>query len=162
MIISLIAAIGKHRELGRQGQIPWHLPDDLHHFRALTLHHEIIMGRTTFLSLGSKPLPERINIILSHHPDFTAPGCLTAQSLDQALNLARGDEVFIIGGGQIFSQALPRAERLYLTQVEAEIPDADTFFPEVDFSQWQLTRSESHPQDDRHAFAFTFNDYTRL
>lgn len=137
-IISIIAAIGKNRELGKDNKLLWHIPEDLKRFRKLTQGHAVIMGRKTFESIG-KALPNRINIIISNKRGWTPLGCLVTDSIESAIELAKKssiyhltsmikDEVFVVGGGQIFTQALPYAGKLYLTIVDKTC-DADTFFP---------------------------------
>lgn len=130
--ISIIAAVGRNRELGKNNKLLWHIPEDMKRFKELTSGHAVIMGRKTFESIG-RPLPHRTNIIVTRDPNFNAKGCIIAHSLDEALRLAplaqgNNEEVFVIGGGQIYEQALPFTHKLYLTVVDAET-DADTFFP---------------------------------
>src|SRR3989338_10723261 len=135
-IVSAIAAIGKNRELGKRSDLIWRIPDDLKRLKALTTGHVVIMGRKTYESIG-RPLPNRTNIIVTRNPDFTAPGCLVATSVPDALDLAREhetEEIFILGGAEIYTQALPFTDRLYLTIVDATDPEADTFFP--DYSEF--------------------------
>lgn len=130
MIVSLIAAMAENRVIGRDGALPWHLPADLARFKALTLGHPVIMGRKTFAAIG-RPLPGRLNIVLSRQPAFRPAGVLVARSLAEALQLAAGAvEVFICGGGQLYREALPLAERVYLTIVHRAYP-GDTVFPEL-------------------------------
>lgn len=163
MIISLIAAIGKNNELGKSNQLLWQLPDDLKHFKELTSERAVIMGRKTFESIG-RTLPNRTNIIITTNPNFVVNGAIIVSSLTQALEKAKEDtdgEVFIIGGGMIYAEALPIADRLYLTHVDTEFPDADTFFPEVNCDEWDTTYTESHPADDRHPYDFRYATYER-
>jgi dihydrofolate reductase len=130
MRIAVIAAMTDNRVIGRDGTIPWDLPEDRRHFRELTLGHTVIMGRKTFESIG-RPLPGRRTIILSRRRDFRAEGCLVVHDLDAALAAASGEnEVFICGGGELYREALPRAGRLYLTVIHLPV-DGDTFFPEI-------------------------------
>lgn len=162
MRVSLIVAMDEQRGIGFQGGIPWHLPDDLKQFKALTMGHHLVMGRKTYESIG-KPLPGRTTILLTRDPHYSPQGVLTAHSLDEALELAhsRGEsELFIIGGGEIFSQALNRAHRLYLTQVHACLP-ADTYFPKWEETSWIETSSTFHPADDRHPIPFSLKIYER-
>lgn len=139
-MISIIAVIGKNRELGKDNKLLWDIPDDLKHFKKITSGHPVIMGRKTFESIGS-PLPDRQNIIITRDTNFKIEGCLIAHSIEEAFKLAGSNEreIFIIGGGQIYKQALPYAEKLYLTIVEDE-PKADIFFP--DYSQFKNVVSE--------------------
>jgi len=129
--ISIVACIGRNRAIGKDNKLLWHLPGDLKHFRELTSGHVVIMGQRTFESLGSKPLPKRINIVLSQDKAFRAPRCVTAYSMPEALEIAQRkekSEIFFIGGGMVYKQALPLADRLYLTVVD-DASEADTFFP---------------------------------
>lgn len=129
--ISAIAAIGRNRELGKNGALIWRIPDDLKRLKALTLGHPLIMGRKTYESIGH-PLPGRTTIIVTRNTDFDAPGCIIAPSLEVALDIARDidqEEVFIFGGAEVYAQALPFTDRLYLTLIDAEDSGADTFFP---------------------------------
>jgi len=161
-VISLIAAMDRNRAIGRGNALPWHLPDDLRHFKRLTLSKPVIMGRRTFESLGCRPLPGRPNLVVSCS-GFQADSVEVFPSFEAAL--ARGrqlhDEVMVIGGGQIYAQALPHADRLYLTRVETEIEGADTWFPEWDRDVWQLLAQEHHPVDDRHPWPFVMQVWTR-
>lgn len=128
MILSLIVAMSKNRVIGNQGKIPWHLPEDLAHFKKTTMGHPIIMGRKTFDSIG-KPLPERKNIVITRNPEWKHEGILRVSSLEDALKDCEAEsEVFIIGGGEIYAQAYPKANRLILTVIEKEF-EGDTFFP---------------------------------
>ena len=164
-MISLVAAIGKNRELGLGNKIPWYLPDDFRHFKELTRGHAVIMGRKTFESIG-KPLPDRKNIVITRQSDYQAPGCVIAGSLEEALKIAgegadAATEIFIIGGAEIYKLGLPFARKIYLTAVDAKVP-ADTFFPELDESEWQLVKIEPHAADEKHAYPFSFNVYERI
>jgi len=157
MIVSLIVAMEKDRGIGRDNRLPWHLGDDLYLFKKNTMGHHLVMGRKTYESIG-RPLPGRKMIVLSRQADFTAPGILKAASLEEALQIARQaqeDEVFIIGGGEVFAQALPLAGRIYLTQVHARI-SCDTFFPEIDLDHWQVRRECFQPKDEQNDYPFTF------
>jgi dihydrofolate reductase len=167
MKLSLIAAIGKNREIGFGNKLPWRLPDDLKRFKEITRGHAVIMGRKTFESLGEtagvpgRPLPERKNIIVTRDKTYIRHGVDVVHSLEEALKLCANDPgPFVIGGGDIFSQALPHAEKMYLTHVDTGLP-ADSFFPEFDSREWQIVSEEFHPKDDRHPFGFTFRTYTR-
>jgi dihydrofolate reductase len=153
------SAIGLHNTL------PWHLPDDFAMFKRVTLHHPIIMGRKTFESLGSKILPKRLNIVVSNQAlqGLQKPDCVVT-SLAEAIGYAQKDnpdEVFIIGGAQIFREAIPQADRLYITQIHATVAEADTFFPAFNPSEFSLTKNEFHPVDDRHTYPFTFQVWER-
>lgn len=152
--------MAENRVIGVDNTLPWRLPADLKHFRRLTSGHPVIMGRRNFESIG-KPLPERDNIVVTRNPDYRAPGCVVTHSLEEALTAAQNDaEIFIIGGADIYRQALSRADRLYLTLVHADVP-GDTYFPEFDPAQWHETRRERHAADEKNAYAYTFLTYDR-
>jgi len=163
--VSLIAAMAENRVIGKDRRLPWHLPDEMKHFVRLTTGHTVVMGRKTFESIGSKPLPNRRNIILTHNLDYScpAPGSIetAASVLDAIARVAPNDEVFICGGEQAYQEALPLADRLYLTIVHAKF-DGDAYFPDYNRSDWHLTDQTRHEPDDRHAHAFTFHRYERL
>jgi dihydrofolate reductase len=161
MKISLIASIGKNSELGFHNQLLWHLPDDLKNFKKITSGHTIVMGKKTFESIG-KPLPDRKNIILTRDTNYEADGCVIAHSPEEILKFVNNyDEIFIIGGGEIYKIFLPLANKLYLTEVDAT-PPADTFFPKFDKRDWKLVRSVLHPKDEKHLYSFSFNIYEKI
>ncbi len=160
MDIILIVALDRAGAIGRDGNLPWHLPDDLRRFKALTTGHTILMGRRTFVSIG-RPLPNRRNLVLTHDTAFTAPGIEVVHSMDEALASA-DDPLFVIGGGAVYAQALPIATRLVLTRVETTIADADTFFPKWEPGEWREVLRSAHPADERHAHDFTFHDLVRV
>jgi dihydrofolate reductase len=137
MRVTLLAAVARNGVIGVDGGLPWHLPDELALFKQLTLGHVLVMGRRTFESVG-RPLPGRTTVVVTRQPSWEAEGVLRAGSVDEALALAAGidDEVFVAGGAQVYADALPRADRLALTFVDAE-PEGDTSFPSVDWSQWR-------------------------
>ena len=158
--ISLIAAVAENGVIGRDNHLPWHLPNDLKYFRAVTLGHPVILGRKNYESIG-RPLPGRENIVLSTDPAYRAPGCRVVPSLEAALALTEKEpEVFIIGGATLYRQALPLVQRLYLTRVHAQV-EGDVFFPEWDPSQWRELRREDHRADARHAYDYSFLVYER-
>jgi dihydrofolate reductase len=160
MIVTLIAALSENRVIGRDGDLPWRLPADLRRFKRITSGHTVIMGRKTFETLDA-PLPDRRTIVVTRRTDYQPVGVEVAHDLDDALALAGGeDEVFILGGGEIYALALPRADRMELTIVHDEF-DGDTFFPAFDEMEWRLVQAERHASDDRHAHAFTFRTYER-
>jgi dihydrofolate reductase len=149
MRISLIVAVDQEGGIGYRGDLPWHLPADLQHFKKLTMGHHLIMGRKTYQSIG-RPLPGRTMIVLTRRPEFEAEGCLIAHSLQEGLALAesRGeDQVFVIGGASVFEEALPLADDLYLTLVHAAV-EADTYFPGFNASQWRIESERFHPPDE--------------
>ncbi len=155
MKICIIAALAPNGAIGFHGRLPWNIPEDLHHFKLLTLGHTVIMGRRTFQSLPCGALPRRRNIVVSG----TMPSqgdALVAPNLQEALAMCRHeDRVWIIGGESIYREALPQADELYLTRVETTPPQADAFFPEVDWRQWKETKNEKHN-------GFSFVEYVRL
>jgi dihydrofolate reductase len=160
MNISIIAAMGKKRELGFGGKLPWHLSDDLKRFKALTYRHAVVMGRKTYESIG-KPLPERKNIIVTRDPAYVAAGCAVSHSIEEAFKAAEGDsEIFVIGGAEIYKLALPYANKMYLTFVEAEL-EADVYFPEFNPTEWSVVKEEPHEADEKHPYRFTFREYKR-
>lgn len=154
MIISLIAALAKHRVIGINNAMPWHLPADFAWFKRQTLHKPVIMGRHTWQSIG-RPLPDRQNIVISRTPGDD-PLVQWAKSPQQALEFcATAPEIMIIGGANLYQQFLPQAQRLYLTHIEAEFP-ADTWFPDYQPEHWQLTFSESHAPDHQNVHPWRF------
>ncbi len=157
MIISLIVAMDERRGIGVEGHLPWHLPADLKRFKSLTMGHHLIMGRKTYESIG-RPLPGRTMIIVSHNPSFQPEGCLVAGSFDTALEFARldlEDEVFVIGGGDLFDQTIELADRVYLTLVHASL-EADVYFPEYILDDWQETDSVYQDADEKNLYPSTF------
>jgi dihydrofolate reductase len=161
VIVSLVVAMAENHVIGRAGGLPWDLPKDLQHFKRLTVDHTVIMGRKTFDEI-KQPLANRRNVVITRNTDFQPRGVTVVPSLDEALALAATeDEVFVIGGGEIFRLALPRADLLYLTLVHARV-EGDTFFPAFDSAAWALEEDEHHPADEKHAFAFSFRRYRRI
>jgi len=160
MMISLVVAASINNVIGRDGGLPWHLPDDLRHFKRLTTGKPIVMGRRTFESIG-RPLPDRRNIVMSRDPDYAAAGCDIATTVSEVLDLVGdADEVMIIGGGQVYRDFLPQADRIYLTRVQAQL-DGDTYFPAIDEAAWQLVSSERHAADEKHGYAFDLMVFER-
>ncbi len=160
-IVSLVAAMAENRVIGKGGKLPWRLPDDQKFFRQLTLDHTVIMGRKTFEEIG-RPLANRRNVVISRNPAFRPRGVTVVPSLDEALALGATErEVFVVGGAEIYRLALPRADRLYLTVVHAEV-EGDTWFPPFDQNGWVLESEAFHPADERHAHAFTIRSYRRV
>ncbi len=161
MIVSLVAAMAENRVIGKNGQLPWRLPDEVKHFKKLTVDHTVIMGRKTYDEVG-RPLPNRRNVVISRNSSFRPPGVVVVPSVEEALALgATEDEVFVIGGGEIYRQSLPLADRLYLTTVHASV-EGDTVFPAFDETAWALEAESYHPADDRHPVAFTIRAYSRI
>lgn len=163
-MISLIAAIGKNNELGKGNDLIFKLPADMKHFVKLTSGHPVIMGRKTFESLPNGALPKRRNIIITRDKNYTGKNIEVVHSLEEALALFAGkkEEVFIIGGAQIFKESMPVADRLYITHVEAEDDGADVFFPEIIPILWNETSREDHPADEKNAHAYAFSMYERF
>jgi dihydrofolate reductase len=160
-IVSLIVAMSRNRVIGRDNAIPWHLPGELKRFKELTLGHHIVMGRRTWDSIG-RLLPGRTTIIVTRNPALQVAGALMATSLPQALKIAeRDDEIFVIGGEEIFRLALPLAHRIYLTTVDVEL-DGDTFMPVIDAALWRKVRSESHPADAVNPLSWVLEIYERV
>jgi len=157
--ITIIAAIGKHRELGKNNQLIWHLPNDLKRFKKVTSGHDVIMGRKTFESLGG-PLPSRTNIIITRNTNYKAPLCTVANSLEEALSISEDPNPFILGGAQIYTQAIKIADKLDLTLVDASF-DADAFFPEINNDIWKETSREKHKMDEKHNYNYSFVTFER-
>lgn len=156
--IALIAALDRDFAIGRGNALPWSLPDDLKRFKTLTLGHPILMGRKTAESLG-RALPGRRNLVLTRSGRVPFEAMEAVGSLDEAIGLSR--QLMVIGGGEVYAQALPFAARLHLTWVDTRVEDADAWFPRFDPADWTMTDSEAHAADARHAFAFRFADYRR-
>lgn len=160
--ITIIVAAGENDEIGKDNQLIWHLKDDLKRFKELTSGHHIIMGRKTFESFP-KPLPNRKHVVITRQKGYTAPeGVIIVNSLEDALKKASSDpQPFIIGGGQVYSQAMQYAQKIELTRVHHEFEDADTFFPRIDQAIWKEIECETHDQDEAHKYAFSFITYIR-
>ncbi len=161
-MIALIAAIDRRRAIGYRNKLLFWLPNDLKRFKALTTGHTIIMGRRTFESLPKGALPNRRNVVLTSASHLELPGAEVFHSLDEALASCRPDEqTYIIGGASLYRQALPLADRLCLTEIDAEALRADAFFPEIDAALWQEKSREPHPADEKHPCPYAFVDYVR-
>jgi dihydrofolate reductase len=158
--IALVCALDRRKAIGKDGGLPWHLPDDLKRFKALTLDHAILMGRRTAESLG-RALPQRRNLVMTRSGRLPFPGMEIVDDLDEAVALAGGESLMVIGGGQVFRLALPRATRMHLTFVDTVVEGADAWFPDFDELDWRVTARAQHPADDKHAFAFEDVDYER-
>ena len=159
MIISIIVAIGENHAIGKNNQLLWHMPNDLKHFKEITSGRTIIMGRKTFDSVG-KPLPRRRNIVVTRQ-DIEIPGCEVVKSIDEGLALcAHDDEVFIGGGAEIYRQAMAKTDRLYLTIIHKEF-EADTFFPKIDYLQWQEVSREDFEPDEKNPLPYSFIQLNR-
>lgn len=161
VIVSLIVAMAENRVIGRDGGLPWRLPDDLKRFKQLTIDHTVIMGRKTFDEV-KQPLANRRNVVITRNRAWRPHGVTVVPSLSEALALGATErEVFVIGGGEIFRESLPIADRLYLTVVHATV-EGDTYFPPFDGSGWVLESEVNHPADEKHAYPFSFRDYVRV
>jgi dihydrofolate reductase len=157
VIISLLVAMDEQQGIGKAGGLPWHISSDLRRFKALTMGHHIIMGRKTWESIA-KPLPGRKMVVISRDSEYTAEGCTVVHSLKHALQLARKageEEAFVIGGGQIFTLALPDADKIFLTRVEATT-SADTYFPTFDPSEWTIIHQQAFPASEKDQYASEF------
>lgn len=160
--ISLISAVAQNGVIGRQNDLPWHLPDDFAYFKRKTSHHPIIMGRKSLEALG-KPLPNRTNIVVTRNADFQAAGVTVVHTLDDAIAEAQAinqEEIFVIGGAEIYAIALPMATTLYLTEIHKAY-DGDAYFPDYDKNEWDEVSRVPHPADDRHETGFDFVAYER-
>ncbi|HVX05711.1 MAG TPA: dihydrofolate reductase [Rhodanobacteraceae bacterium] len=158
--VVLVAALDRNRAIGRNGAMPWHLSDDLKRFKALTLGKPVLMGRKTALAIG-RPLPGRANLVLTRAASAPFDGQIAVHSVDEARARAGDAELMVIGGGEVYALALPRATRLCLTEIDTSTADADTFFPAFDPAKWREVAREHHPADARHPLAFDFVDYER-
>jgi len=165
MIISLIAAVTENHVIGKDNDLPWHLPDDMKFFMETTKGHHVIMGRKNYESLPPKfrPLPNRTNIVITRQKNFSAPACEVVNSLEAAIEIAKTGsepEVFVIGGAEIFNQSMHLADRLYITEIKTTL-DGDTYFPVIDKNNWTALSKKNHPADERHKYAFDFVTYER-
>lgn len=160
-MLTIIAAASENNALGKDQDLPWHLPDDFKHFKKLTTGHPIIMGRKTFETFP-KPLPNRTHIVITRKKNYPANGCIPVENIQQALAECKNDnQAFVIGGGEIYKLAMPLADKIELTRVHARV-EADTFFPEIDLTSWQLENKIFHPADEKHNYAFSFLTYKRI
>lgn len=159
--LSLIAAMANNRVIGKDNKMPWHLPADLQHFKAITMSKPIVMGRKTYQSIGH-PLPGRQNVVISRNKKFIAEKCDVVDSIDAAINLLKGeDEIMIIGGGFLYSQTINRASKLYLTFIELEV-EGDTYFPEYQHLNLNECHREKHLPDDKNIHRYEFADFDVL
>lgn len=166
--LALVVAMSENRVIGRDGGLPWHIRSDLKKFKEITQFKPIIMGSNTWDSLPKKPLPGRLNLVLSRDLKFEAEGGIVCNTLFEAIDIARehavddgADEICIIGGANVFEQLLPKASRIYLTQVHATV-DGDTYFPEIDTNTWQLTSEQAFEKAEGDDYAWTLKIYDRL
>lgn len=155
-MITIIAAVGNNNELGKGADLLWHLPNDFKHFKALTTGHCIIMGRKTFETF-KKPLPNRKHIVVTRQADYYKEGAIVVHSLEEGIALAlhTDPDPYIIGGGEIYAQALPLANRIVLTRVHYHFAEADVFFPEIDYKKWKLVEVEHFKADEKHAYDYS-------
>ena len=161
MILSLIAAMAKNNVIGSNNSLIWHLPADLKHFKNITSGHTVIMGRKTYESIG-KPLPNRRNIVITHSDTFTAEGCEIFYSLQEAVDAClEEEEVFIIGGAEIYKQSLHAADKLYITRIYKEF-EGDAHFPEFSLSEWRLLSYYRHHADEKNEHEYSFSEYERI
>jgi dihydrofolate reductase len=159
--LSIIVAMGKNRVIGANGAIPWRLPNELQLFKRITMDHHIIMGRKTWESIG-RLLPGRTTVIVTRQKDYAVPGAIIAHTLTAALTACGDDsEAFVIGGGELYREALPLTQRIYLTTVDAE-PAGDTRMPTFNLAQWRETSSEDFAPDDKHAYGYRFSVLDRI
>jgi dihydrofolate reductase len=159
--VSLVAALDCNYAIGRDGAMPWHLPDDLKRFKALTLGKPVLMGRRTALAIG-RPLPGRANLVLTRSGAAPFDGQQVVASVDAALAATAGAELMVIGGGEVYALTLPIATRLHLTWIDTASSDADAYFPRFDSAQWRETLREAHVADSRHEYSFSFVDYVKV
>jgi dihydrofolate reductase len=160
-MISHIVAMDQNRVIGKDNRLPWHLPADLAYFKKVTMGHAIVMGRKTFESIG-RPLPGRENVIVTRNRSFQPEGCKVLHSIEEVKQFAamRDDEVFVIGGAELFRATLPVADRLYITKIEASFP-GDTFYPAFDESEWQLVSYTKGIKDEKNPYDYAFIVYER-
>lgn len=164
MILSAIVAVSENNAIGVNNQLPWHLPDDLKFFKRTTLGKPVLMGRKTYDSLG-KPLVNRLNVVISRTDVQLPEGVVLVHSIEDGIKRIKQEateEGFILGGGIIFEQTMNIVDRLYITRVHTHLDGADTFFPDIEEGQWKLVWEEHHPEDEKHKYSFTFQQWDRL
>lgn len=165
MILSIIVAIAKNNEIGQKNALLWNLPADMKHFKETTTGHTVVMGQRTFESIGH-PLSNRRNIILTLDEDYKADGVEIFHTIDELEDnlkktLLENEEAFVIGGGQIYKLFIDKADKLYITHVEAEFPEADTFFPLIEESKWQIISEDKYPSDKKNEYPYSFVEYIK-
>ncbi|MCM3162995.1 dihydrofolate reductase [Metabacillus litoralis] len=160
-MISLLVAMDTNRLIGKDNQLPWHLPQDLAYFKKTTLNHKIVMGRKTFESIG-RPLPGRVNIIVTRDQNYSQEGCLVLHSIEDIKELSEQteEEIFVIGGAEIFQQILPYSDRLYITHIHHEF-EGDTYFPKTNEEEWEMVKSEKGIRDEKNPFDYEFVVYEK-
>lgn len=164
MKICAIVAASENNVIGIANDMPWRLPEDFKFFKNTTMHHPMLMGSNTWRSLGKKPLPGRLHLIVSRKLKIDEEMVKTFEQIDSAIDFARAlpsEKLFIIGGGSIYEQTLPLCDEVLLTRVHTQVEDGEVYFPELDQEVWQLSDSRYHPKDERHAYSFTFERWTR-
>lgn len=162
MIISLVVAAATNNAIGKEGKLPWHLPNDMKHFKNVTWGMPVIMGRKTFESLG-KALPGRKNIVITRQTDWKVPGAVVVKNMEDALFVAKetdANEIMVIGGGEIYKAFFDKAKRIYITRVEAE-PEADTFFPVIAHEHWHLVSQKNYEADEKNDYNYSFQTWER-
>jgi dihydrofolate reductase len=158
--VSLIVAMTRNRTIGFNNSLPWHLPADLKHFKALTISHHIVMGRKTYESIG-RPLPGRISVVVTRNLKYSVPGVIVVNSIEDAIKSCGDDEeIFVIGGAELYRQAIPLADRIYLTEIDADI-SGDAHFTELDRTMWQETERLSHAPDEKNIYSYHFVVYDK-
>lgn len=159
-MIIMIAAIAENNALGKNNELVWHLPNDFKRFKSLTTNHHIIMGRKTFESFP-KPLPNRVHVVITRQKDYNPEGCIVVDSIEKAIAVCpENEDSYIIGGGEIYNLGMEYADILELTKVHHSF-DADTYFPEIDKTDWQLVESEENFRDEKHLYDYTYETYIR-
>ncbi|NLJ82458.1 MAG: dihydrofolate reductase [Bacteroidales bacterium] len=161
-MLSIIVAIGKNYEIGQNNSLLCHLSDDLKRFKQITSGHTVLMGKNTYLSLPVKPLPKRTNIVLTRDLSISFSGCKMAHSIEEAMQIIdKNEETFIMGGADIYKQFFPLCNKLYVTRIDAEFPNADTFFPKIEEKEWKIIENTQHPADENHIYNFTYQTYVK-
>ncbi|HEY5585382.1 MAG TPA: dihydrofolate reductase [Ruminiclostridium sp.] len=159
-MISIIFAMGKNNAIGYSNKMPWYLPEDFAYFKRVTMGQPVIVGRKTFESIG-RPLPGRINIVITTSTSFSHDGCIVVDSVDKAIEYTKDKEAFIIGGAEIYKSFLPIADKLYITEIDKAF-EADTFFPEIDYSKWKLVSSRTGVKNEKNPFDYKFLVYESI
>jgi len=157
--ISILVAMAKNRTIGIDNSLPWRIPEDMKHFKALTMGHHLIMGRKTYDSIG-KPLPGRTTVVVTRDRNLKIDGCIVVHSLAEAIAACADDEIFVVGGAEIYAQALPLADTLYITEIQQDV-DGDAHFPEFDKSVWQELTRDKHSQSEPQPLEYHFVTYRR-
>ncbi|MDP5274309.1 dihydrofolate reductase [Chengkuizengella axinellae] len=159
--LSIIFAMDQNRLIGKENKLPWRLPADMAYFKKTTMHHPIVMGRKTFESFGSKPLPKRKNIIITQNKDFKAEDCVVVHTIEGAINECNDEENFVIGGTEIYKLLLPYVNKLYVTEIDHDFGQGDTYFPEINESIWKQTSKVQGVTDEKNPYIYYFITYER-